>query len=75
LNPDIDLSNAVAKTLLPHLLASLKSTNAAIRDSSLNAGFVLLSRCHEDAALKIISETLIKTLTDGDSLLVIFVNL
>jgi hypothetical protein len=70
LNKDTDLSNAVAKTLLPQLLTSLKSTNASIRDSSLQAGLALLSRCHDIAVLKTISDLLMKTLKEGKRVIV-----
>jgi Generalcontrol nonderepressible 1 (Gcn1) N-terminal len=64
------LSNAVAKTLLPQLLTSLRSTNASIRDSGLKAGLALLSRCHDVAGLKTISDLLMKTLKDGKRVII-----
>src|SRR5437762_12329417 len=65
LRPEIDLSQAVSKNLLPQLISSLTSTNVIIREASHRATTELMARCHISTALLSIANILIKTLKDG----------
>jgi hypothetical protein len=67
LRPEIDISQALSNRLLPQLVASLKSTNANVREAGQQAGLDLLTRCHSQDALQAMAETLMKTLKDGRS--------
>ena len=65
LSPEIDLSQAVSKNLLPQLLSSLKSTNSNVREASQHASTILFARCDESIALQAIAEALLKALKEG----------
>lgn len=65
LRPEIDLSQAVSKNLLPPLISSLTSANVNIREASRRAIIELIARCHDSTALESIATVLIKTLKNG----------
>ncbi|BDD63159.1 hypothetical protein MAP00_008092 [Monascus purpureus] len=57
--PDVDLSDVLCSRLLKHLLSSMKSNNAAIRQGAAQSFESLLSKCKtESSLLKMATETI-----------------
>ncbi|KFX93614.1 hypothetical protein O988_06718 [Pseudogymnoascus sp. VKM F-3808] len=61
----IDLSKILQDNLLKPLLSNLKSTNATIRNGAHTAFRVTIPRCHDDAALSVITNEILLPLKSG----------
>ncbi|OBT57286.1 hypothetical protein VE04_03456 [Pseudogymnoascus sp. 24MN13] len=61
----IDLSKILQGNLLKPLLSNLKSTNATIRNGAHTAFRVTIPRCHDDAALSVITNEILLPLKSG----------
>ncbi|OBT48541.1 hypothetical protein VE00_01304 [Pseudogymnoascus sp. WSF 3629] len=61
----IDLSKILQGNLMKPLLSNLKSTNATIRNGAHTAFRVTIPRCHDDAALSVITNEILLPLKSG----------